>query len=70
MEAVEDKSLGKGMGLINLDTGRELHRWAVETLRQAGPPRPTREAAMLDERASAALVRWGRLPNDHIGEEP
>ena len=27
-----------------------LHRWAVESLRQAGPPRPTREAAMLDER--------------------
>jgi arylsulfatase A-like enzyme len=47
-----------------------LHRWAMEMLATATPVRFPREAAVLDERATEALVRWGRPTGDRAGEEP
>jgi hypothetical protein len=40
-----------------------LHRWAVDALVPDSPPRQ-RVPAVIDERAAAALVRWGRAGDD------
>jgi arylsulfatase A-like enzyme len=47
-----------------------LHRWAVGAVTRAPAPPFPREPAVLDERATRALVRWGRFSSDRSGEEP
>jgi arylsulfatase A-like enzyme len=47
-----------------------LHRWAVEALKPAAGGRVAREPALLDEHTTEALVRWGRLSNERVGDEP
>lgn len=46
-----------------------VHRWAVETLTSASPPPYPRTPAILDERSTAALVRWGRPGSDERDDE-
>jgi arylsulfatase A-like enzyme len=46
-----------------------LHRWAAEALKPA-VARVPREPALLDEHTTEALVRWGRLSNERVGDEP
>ncbi len=45
-----------------------VRRSAIEALATVPPPAYARAAAVLDERGSAALVRWGRFASDREGE--
>jgi arylsulfatase A-like enzyme len=48
-----------------------LHRWANKTLTLASHPPFPREAVVLDEHTTAALIRWGRpIEHDHDTEQP
>lgn len=42
-----------------------LHRWALDALAPATPPRYPREPATLDPHSLASLVRWGRPTDEH-----
>jgi arylsulfatase A-like enzyme len=46
-----------------------IHRWAVDALAQPIPPPFPREPAVLDEHATAALVRWGRPADDRDAKD-
>jgi arylsulfatase A-like enzyme len=46
-----------------------LHRWAVDALAPVAPSPFPREAAVLDQHAVAALIRWGRALDDRGAEE-
>jgi arylsulfatase A-like enzyme len=41
-----------------------IHRWAIDALAPIKPPPFPREPVVLDEHATAALVRWGRPADD------
>jgi hypothetical protein len=45
-----------------------MRRWAIEALAAVTPPPYARMPAVLDERATAALVRWGRPAGEHDGD--
>jgi arylsulfatase A-like enzyme len=45
-----------------------MRRWAIETLVDVAPPAYARTPAVLDERATAALVRWGRPAGERDGD--
>ncbi len=45
-----------------------LHRWAMDALAPTAPPPFPREGAVLDQHATAALVRWGRPTDEREAE--
>jgi arylsulfatase A-like enzyme len=45
-----------------------LHRWAMDALEPTAPPPFPREGAVLDQHATAALVRWGRPADEREAE--
>jgi arylsulfatase A-like enzyme len=46
-----------------------IHRWAVTKLAPVTPPPYPREPVVLDERTTAALVRWGRPAEEKEAED-